>query len=705
MRHGALRSEIIGASVLAVVALLVGAVGDATYQGETNRIHATGFAELRVVGDLKTEQILDWQTDRLSDVAVGSALAFGGVDLAAFVDHPGDATLRADLGRGLEALRRRDAYADAILAAPDGRLLLSLDPNLAQLDTTTRQLIAQVAASRESAMGDFVRVESSGHVYLDVAAPILDPSGRPIAVLLLRSDPSLRLYPLIQSWPTPSESAEALLVRRDGDSVLFLNILRHRTDPALTVSLPLTRTDNPAVAAVLGRTGVYEGPDYRGVAVLAYLRSVPGTPWFMVAKVDAAELMAEVDDRGRTILLLGLLVVLLIGAAIALGLSLRQSSLRQRMVLAERESSSASHLRQRVLALSRDIFLLKDASGRIVDANAAATAAYGYSREELLRLNVRDLRAPETRATLDRDSQAAASPDGAQWETVHVRKDGSTFPVEVSCGPIDIDGVSHHQSFVRDITTRREAEAQVRRLGAAYATLAATNQAILRAPHEAALFATMCRIVVGHGGYVGAWIGVAEEPLGRIVPVASAGSIDDYIRDLRISTDPAQPEGRGPTALALREGHPYYVDDFLGDPATAPWHDIARRFGIRASVALPLLRGGAPVGALSLYAGEPHVFDAEMRALLEEMAADVSFALDAFDRDAGRRRSEEVLAASRAKLADQLEELRRWNQATLGREERVLELKREINDLLASLGQPPRYSSVTVDGEGTAPNG
>jgi len=694
VRHGALRSGIIGASALALFALLIGAVGYAIYQGESRQIHARQFAELRVIGDLKTDQILIWRWERLGDV-VGGSVAFGGVDLAAFVEDPGDATLRAALSPRLEALRRGHDYTDAILAAPDGRVLLSLDPDLAELDAATRQLVAQVDASREPAMGDFVRVESSGHVYIDGAAPIIDASGRPLAVLILRADPSVNLYPLIESWPTPSESAETLLVRRDGDSVLFLNVLRHRADPALTFREPLSRTDISAVAAVLGRTGEYEGMDYGGVAVLADLRSIPGTPWFLVAKGNAAELLAEVGDRGRTILLLGLLVVLLTGGAVVLALSLPHSSLRRRLLRSERDHAAVAHFSERLLALARDVFLLEDASGRIVDANAAAVATYGYSRKELLQLNLIDLRAPETRVAHQQDWQAAASPDGAQFETVHVRKDGSTFPVEVSSQAIDVDGVPHHQSFIRDITSRRAAEAQLRRLNAAYATLAETNQAILRARDEATLFASICRIAVELGGYVAAWVGVVEEPSRQIVSVATAGLTDDHVPELRISTDATRPDGRGPAALALREGRPYYCDEFLGDPVTAPWHDLARSHGVRSSAALPLLRGGAPAGVFALYAHEPHVFDSRMRALLEEMAADISFALDGFDRDAARRRSEEAVAAGQAELASQLSELRRWNAATLGREERVLEVKREVNDLLVRLGESPRFPSAT----------
>jgi len=57
-------------------------------------------------------------------------------------------------------------------------------------------------------------------------------------------------------------------------------------------------------------------------------------------------------------------------------------------------------------------------------------------------------------------------------------------------------------------------------------------------------------------------------------------------------------------------------------------------------------------------------------------------------------------------LATQIAELRRWQDATLGREMRILELKREVNVLLAEQGQPPRYGSAETrppDGEGGAP--
>ena len=93
------------------------------------------------------------------------------------------------------------------------------------------------------------------------------------------------------------------------------------------------------------------------------------------------------------------------------------------------------------------------------------------------------------------------------------------------------------------------------------------------------------------------------------------------------------------------------------------------------------------IGALTLYADELDFFDIEQLSLLEEMASDISYALDNFAREAERKEAESL-------LIEQLNELRRWHEATLGREMRILGLKHEVNELLGKSGLPPRYLST-----------
>ena len=107
---------------------------------------------------------------------------------------------------------------------------------------------------------------------------------------------------------------------------------------------------------------------------------------------------------------------------------------------------------------SRDIVLfLQREDGRLLEANAAALAAYGYSHEELLNLTICNLGAPCIEIEISRQI-CMADAYGILIESIHQRKDGSTFPVEVSARGASIGGKHTIISIVRDISERKAVE-------------------------------------------------------------------------------------------------------------------------------------------------------------------------------------------------------------------------------------------------------
>jgi two-component system, cell cycle sensor histidine kinase and response regulator CckA len=107
---------------------------------------------------------------------------------------------------------------------------------------------------------------------------------------------------------------------------------------------------------------------------------------------------------------------------------------------------------------SRDAILVVQPDGNIQEANRAATALYGYERHELLRLTVSDLRAPDARLDVER-ALLDADHSGGLSETVHRRKDGTAFPVEISAHRVSCGDRSAIVAVVRDITERRRGDA------------------------------------------------------------------------------------------------------------------------------------------------------------------------------------------------------------------------------------------------------
>ena len=138
-----------------------------------------------------------------------------------------------------------------------------------------------------------------------------------------------------------------------------------------------------------------------------------------------------------------------------------------RDVTAKRRAEKEVAVTGLMTKLSRDIMLrIRRADGRILDANEAAVTAYGYSREELLRLTIFDLREKASREEMQRQLEIAFA-EGVLFEIRHFRKDGSSFMVEVSSQGFIYQGEESVVSIVRDITTRKQVEEKLKLLSSA----------------------------------------------------------------------------------------------------------------------------------------------------------------------------------------------------------------------------------------------
>jgi PAS domain S-box-containing protein len=271
------------------------------------------------------------------------------------------------------------------------------------------------------------------------------------------------LFRLVASWPSPSPSAEAVLVRRDGDSVLFLTTRRFQPGATPTPRIALSRRDVLAVKAVLGAEGVVRGVDYRGVKVISVLRAVPGTPWFLVAKVDEAEVLAVWRTRVALVFAVLLGLVLVAGAS-AIAAGQRSAKAHYRRMYEAEAALAASETRYRALVeeAGDDISLL-DAEGRVLDVNTTCCQQLGYAREELLRLNISDVDTLFTPQRFAADFQSLLGKPPVTYASVHRRKDGTAFPVEVTLSVVPIGGVPQALSLARDITERKRAEEELKK--------------------------------------------------------------------------------------------------------------------------------------------------------------------------------------------------------------------------------------------------
>jgi PAS domain S-box-containing protein len=179
--------------------------------------------------------------------------------------------------------------------------------------------------------------------------------------------------------------------------------------------------------------------------------------------------------------------------------------------------------------------------------------------------------------------------------------------------------------------------------------LSQCNNALVHATEELDLLHKICRIIVEAGQYRLSWVGFAEQDEARTVnPVAQAGYEEGYLETLKITWADAE-RGRGPTGRAIRTGKFCIARDILNDPNFTPWRAEALKRGYASSIALPLTTEDRALGALNIYAGEPHAFDEEEVNLLTELAGNLAFGIMALRTRIERKEAEESRKRSEAR--------------------------------------------------------
>lgn len=178
---------------------------------------------------------------------------------------------------------------------------------------------------------------------------------------------------------------------------------------------------------------------------------------------------------------------------------------------------------------------------------------------------------------------------------------------------------------ITDISDRKVYERSLEHLNHVLRTVTAGNEAMVQAPDKAALFQSVCQVVVKVGGYGLAWVGLAEDDDSRSVRImACAGKDADYAAGLEVRWDDS-PLGCGPTGAAIRTGLPQMSHDLATDPCMAPWRDEALRHGFRSTISLPLKAEAGVMGCLNIYSGEVGGFSDEEARILLDFANNIAF--------------------------------------------------------------------------------
>jgi PAS domain S-box-containing protein len=625
--------------IFIVLAIGIGVSGYLYYEKEKEYIKKAKQNELTAIEDLKVKQIVNWRKERLGDAAIFSESPFISYHVRQFLENPNDTKIKQEILTWIKTFQQVYQYQNIILIDAHEDIRLSVSAKREVLGPTAKRLVEQAMQIKKVIFSDFYRSKVTGDVHIGIFTPIINPQGQdfpPIGVFFFRIDPNQFLYPLIQKWPTPSKTAETLLVRHEGNEIVFLNELKHKKNIALNLRFPISNEKLPASMAARGITGIVEGIDYRGVPVIAAIQKIPDTNWFLITKVDRDEIFSILYKR---VWFISIIIISLITAAgLGIGFIWRQQN-------AEfyRKQYETKHERQLYLQryeyltkYANDIILLMDSNLKIVEANERAFASYGYSREELLQLNIRDLQVPEARSALDAQIKQVVEQNGFVYESAHLCKDGTIIPVEVSSRVIEVEGKRFFQSIIRNIAERKQADEKIRHLNVVLRAIRNVNQFITREYDRDQLLQVACKSFVETRGYRSAWIALLDES-GKLITSAEAGVGEHFSSIVKQLEQGDLPQC---DLKALRESGVVVFDENRAECHQCPLADV---YPGSSSMTARLEYGGKIYGFITVSVPLALTIDEEEINLFREVSDDIAFALHNLDVQADKKKAEEAL--------------------------------------------------------------
>ncbi len=478
--------------ILAMGLLVLGAGGTWYYNNQAKAARQEAIAHLTEIGQGQAEAVAAWRTTQLEQAAGVMQIPFLAQQVIRFLTDPGDSSA-LHLRTRFASLPSRFQYTDILVLDQEGRVRLGRTWN-AETATILASALKQAFHRGRPVFARMHMDDRQETPCISIVVPVFGqspdavlPDFQPLGGIVLIQEAEQVLYPLLRSWPPSAETGETLLVRRDKDAVVFLNNLAVYPGTALKLDVSMTKKDTLVVMAALGRQGIVQGKDYRGVDVVAVLLPVPDAPWYMVAKQDADRVFAQWQARSG--FLLTLFAALAAGLMVIGLLAWQEHKTARYKRLYRTEARLRREAKQAGAALqeserSKSVLMANlpgmvyrccyDRSWTMQFLSEGCAALTGYRTEDLVnnsKISFNDLIVPEDREKVyDIWDRAVAKNTPAKLEYRIITADKQQKWVYEQGVPVyDKTGdIQALEGIIMDISDRKQAEAEREKLDAQF---------------------------------------------------------------------------------------------------------------------------------------------------------------------------------------------------------------------------------------------
>ncbi len=281
---------------------------------------------------------------------------------------------------------------------------------------------------------------------------------------------------------------------------------------------------------------------------------------------------------------------------------------------------------QIIIDSSPVMIFYKDNENRFIRVNKALSNAMALPKESLEGKSCFDIYPPLQAESYWKDDKEVIASGQAKKNIIEqfVAKEGMRWVQTDKIPYRDEKGnIIGLIGFAIDITVRKQAEENIKKLNSLLLSIREINKNLLRIKAEKELFVKICDTLVKLNFIKFVWIGLIEKGNFDIKPVAQAGFEEGFLSSLKIRWDDSE-YGSGPSGTAIKTGKPVIVKDIENDPICKPWRNNVKKLGSMSGVAIPLKYDSDMIGVLSTYSDRKDAFGEEEIDFLKEVAVDIA---------------------------------------------------------------------------------
>lgn len=435
------------------------------YKAQVEDIEELTGRHLKFSAASKSAQIKSWLGERKNDAEILFKSSLIARQTQKFIANPTSESDKNLLLEFLNSIYKSDQYESFRIATTIGDIVYSSNEDYQTISPDSKILFDQSLSTGKCVFSGFITGNLGKKIYMNYYVPIFlekEINEKPIAVIILRIDPNKYFYPIIQADLQIDSNLDFVLARNEGDYFLYLNKISEADSSYLSLKLPPSDKYKHLQNAKKGIDDIVYSTDYKDNTVLTSVNSISDSPWTLITKIDSVNVYKKINSAAKNIAMIIFLFIAMSG--VTLGFVWTKSSEIGFKKLYKTEAERRARTQQYVTLLknANDTIILFDDKGDIYEVNERATYLYGFTSQEFRNHNIRDLVSNSATDGLQKRIEKIVESDGAVYETIHKKRDGTSFNVEISARAIKIDGTEYFQAIVRDITERIETAEKIK---------------------------------------------------------------------------------------------------------------------------------------------------------------------------------------------------------------------------------------------------